>query len=129
MTLLSRDPGHFLRAHPEFQHHPWLEIVRGDVCDAASLPRGRAVTHVIHAAADTTLGPQLTPLARFDQIRAGTRNVLDLAAQSGARRMLFTSSGAVYGRQGYGEPSPQAGGEAPGIELCGIGGLRHAIGI
>lgn len=99
VTLVSRDPGRFAKNYPEFQTCAWLELVQGDICDAASLPWGRTFTHVIHAAADSTLGPQLTNLQRFDQILSGTRHVLDLAVQSGARRMLFTSSGAVYGRQ------------------------------
>lgn len=97
VTVVSRSPDRFRQAHPDLCAMPGLELVAGDICDAASLPKGRAFTHVIHAAADSTLGPQLSPLQRFDQILEGTRNVLELAVQSGARRLLFTSSGAVYG--------------------------------
>ena len=35
----------------------------------------------------------------YDQIVDGTRNILDLAIASGAKRFLYTSSGAVYGQQ------------------------------
>jgi dTDP-glucose 4,6-dehydratase len=54
---------------------------------------------VLHAATDSTIGPSLTPLQRYDQIVEGTRNILDLAVTTGARRFLLTSSGAIYGPQ------------------------------
>jgi dTDP-glucose 4,6-dehydratase len=48
---------------------------------------------------DSTLGPQLTPLKRFEQIVDGTRHMLDYAVAHGIRRFLLTSSGGVYGPQ------------------------------
>jgi UDP-glucuronate decarboxylase len=99
VTLLSRDPDRFAAQHPALVEHRWLQLVRGDVCDAASLPQGQAFTHVLHAATDSTTGPQLTPRQRFDQIVDGTRHMLDLAVACGASRFLLTSSGGVYGAQ------------------------------
>lgn len=99
VTLLSRDPNRFAVQYPKLVAPPWLRLVKGDVCNPDSLPRGQAFTHVLHAATDSTNGPQLTPLQRYDQIVNGTRNVLDLAVESGASRFLLTSSGGVYGPQ------------------------------
>jgi len=99
VTLLSRNPNRFEAQNPDLVAHQWLQIVQGDVCSPDSLPRGRAFTHVLHAATDSTNGPQLSPLQRYDQIVNGTRNVLDLAVASGASRFLLTSSGGVYGPQ------------------------------
>lgn len=99
VCLLSRDPQHFALQHPQLADHPWLQLVQGDICDTNSLPRSIAFTHVLHAAADSTTGPLLSPQQRFDQIVNGTRNVLDLAVACGARRFLLTSSGGVYGAQ------------------------------
>lgn len=98
VCILSRDPERFRAAHADLCRLPGLRLLRGDVGDAASLPRGESFTHVLHAAADSTLGPQLTPLQRYDQIVGGTRHLLDFAVACGARRFLLTSSGAVYGR-------------------------------
>ena len=96
VLVLSRDPAGFLRRHPDFADQPWLAFHAGDVQQPDSLPRGERFTQILHAATDSTLGPQLSPLMRFNQILDGTRNLLDLAVATGARRFLLTSSGAVY---------------------------------
>jgi len=99
VTLLSRDPDRFASQYPALVAHPWLRMHRGDVSDQRTLPSDTPFTHILHAAADSTFGPQLTPLQRYDQIVNGTRNLLDFAVTCGAQRFLFTSSGAVYGAQ------------------------------
>lgn len=99
VTILSRDPERFIRDNPTLTAHSWLKFVKGDICNAHTLPRDTAFTHILHAAADSTLGPKLDPLNRYDQIVSGTRNLLDLAVSSGAKRFLLTSSGGVYGPQ------------------------------
>jgi len=99
VCVLSRNPAEFLARHPEFSNLPWLRFAEGDVAASASLPRGERFSHVLHAAADSTLGPTLSPLAQYDQIVTGTRNLLEFALQCRAQRFLFTSSGAVYGPQ------------------------------
>ena len=93
--VLSRDPGRFLEKMPHLGGRVDLGFVRGDVRDFA-FPAERC-THVIHAG--TTSGSPVPPREMFDTILAGTARVLDFAATTGARRLLFVSSGAVYGRQ------------------------------
>lgn len=142
ICLLSRDPERFRAAEPALCRLPGLRLLRGDITDPASLPQGKRFTHVLHAAADSTLGPQLTPLQRYDQIVTGTRHLLDFAVASGARRFLLTSSGAVYGRlkgsTGVGEdcqqmPDPLVAGHAYGVakraaeHLCAL--YRDAHGL
>lgn len=99
VVVLSRDPRGFLDSHREYQGFPWLEFHTGDVLEPSSLPNDRTFTHVLHAAADSALGPRLPPLTAYRQIADGTRNVLDTAVKTSARRFLFVSSGAVYGAQ------------------------------
>lgn len=99
ISILSRDPDRFLKTYPEFRN--FKNWVQGDVMDPRSLPRERYFSHVIHAAADSTLGPKLRPMDRYDQIVTGTKNVLDLAVAVGAKRFLLTSSGGVYGPQPF----------------------------
>jgi UDP-glucuronate decarboxylase len=99
VTLLSRAPGKFLERFPEFRQQAWLRFHAGDILLADTLPAAETFTHILHAAADSTFGPRLAPLERYDQIVDGTRNVLDHAVKRGIPRVLFISSGGVYGPQ------------------------------
>lgn len=100
VTVMTRSAAGFLAAYPEFAGLAWLSFHEGDILTGVdAFPRGDAFSHVLHAAADSTLGPQMHFLDRFDQIVIGTRNVLDFAVHVGAKRFLLTSSGGVYGAQ------------------------------
>lgn len=81
----------------DYLKHPKVEIVYGDVLDRDSLRTAmQGVTTLYHAAAqfDTwTADPQLM----LDTANQGTRNVLDAALGAGVRKVLHTSSGAVFG--------------------------------
>ena len=83
------------RNHADLGHE--VEQVRWDVCNP-DLPEVE-FDAVIHAA--TPASAELNaraPRLMFDQIVAGARNVVDLCArQQEPPRLLFTSSGAVYG--------------------------------
>jgi UDP-glucuronate decarboxylase len=98
-VILSRRPERFLRAFPEFSGHSRLTFLQGDIQQPASLPWSQPFTHVLHAATDSTYGARLTPLQRYEQIVDGTKNILELAIATGVRRLLLTSSGAIYGSQ------------------------------
>lgn len=145
VTVLARSPAVFLSACPEFADQDWLNFHAGDMLKPQSLPRAKAFSHILHAAADSTRGPQLTPLQRYDQIVDGTRNLLDLALHCGVQRFLLTSSGAVYGRQPAdlalipedwnGIPDPLDPANAYGMakraaeHLCALYGQYHGLQI
>jgi UDP-glucuronate decarboxylase len=97
VTVVSREPDRFRKAHADLTGHPALVFHEGDVTRPETLPRKGDFTHVIHAATESTAGPLLTPMQRYDHCVEGTRNVLDVAVRLGVRRLLLTSSGGVYG--------------------------------
>jgi len=98
VTVLSRDPDAFRAARPHLAGHPAVSLRRGDVLTLA--PFDATFTHVLHAAtsASAALNTE-APRRMFETVVEGTRRVLEVARASGARRLLLTSSGAVYGRQ------------------------------
>ncbi len=98
LTLLSRDPDRFRASHGDLLSGKDVDLVRGDIMVPDTLPQGD-YTHILHAATDSTFGPQLSPLQRYLQIVDGTRHLLDLAVRLKVPRFLLTSSGGVYGPQ------------------------------
>lgn len=99
VCVLSRDPKSFIQKYPEFSNQSWLHFHQGDILNPASLPKVEVFSHILHAATDSTFGPQLTPLDRYIQIVDGTRNMLEYAVANRISRFLLTSSGGVYGPQ------------------------------
>ena len=97
VTLLTRSPDRFAAECPEFAALPWLRLCEGDVRFFES-PKGR-FSHVIHAATETSASADSRPAQLISTIVDGTRRVLEFAALAGVRRLLYVSSGAVYGAQ------------------------------
>jgi dTDP-glucose 4,6-dehydratase len=97
-TVITRDPAAFARKAPHLAAHRLLHLVEGDAC-SFPFPEGE-FPFVIHAATERYFeaAPE-HPLATFDRDTQATRRVLEFARTHGCRRFLFTSSGAMYGRQ------------------------------
>jgi dTDP-glucose 4,6-dehydratase len=95
VTVLTRDPSRFQEAAPHVAGHALVSMHQGDVT-TFEFPRSD-VSHILHMA--TEAGPTLTPSTSFRTAIKGTERVLLFAAVSGARKLLLTSSGAVYGTQ------------------------------
>lgn len=95
-VILSRDPQKFLHEYPQYATLSNVRFIRGDVLDF-DFPQEK-FDSIIHAAT-----PAVTTLAPGEMrhiIIGGTQRVLEFAKFCGAEKLLFTSSGAVYGPQG-----------------------------
>jgi len=98
VTLLTRSPERLRAALPDIAGHPDVTLLAGDVRSFA-FPEG-TFPCVIHAAAEASAAlNREAPLVMYDTIVLGTRRVLEFCRQAGTQRMLFVSSGAVYGKQ------------------------------
>jgi nucleoside-diphosphate-sugar epimerase len=97
-TVLTRDSAAFARKCPHLASDESLSFITGDVrgftfndCD---------FTYIIHAATEASAKQAAEhPFEMLTTIIDGTARVLDFAKNHGARKLLLTSSGAVYGKQ------------------------------
>ncbi len=113
VAVLTRDPDGFRRRRPHLASNPGVTLVRGDVrtfdvatvCDQLAgegWPRTDArgfdaVLHAATAAVATSGSGDAQGLLEAEV--SGTQRALVFARETGVRRFLFTSSGAVYGPQ------------------------------
>ena len=95
---LSRNPTLFYSCYPKYKKYSWLKVVEVDLLDRGKLNKLEGdFTHVFHFAADSTNGPRMKGIERFDQIYYGARNLLDFCLFNNIQNILMTSSGGVYG--------------------------------
>ena len=98
VVVLTRDHNSFCKKASHLATNPSVKFHTGDVRDF-KFPEGK-FSYVIHAA--TAASAELNaenPVLMFDTILMGTRQVLEFARQCGVKKLLLTSSGAVYGEQ------------------------------
>jgi dTDP-glucose 4,6-dehydratase len=92
ISVLTRGPAAFRLKAPHLAEHPGVETLEGDLtnCDFGD----SSWDLLIHTAVEYG-----EPLDLLERNLQATRRMLELARGWGARRVLFTSSGAVYGPQ------------------------------
>ena len=97
-TVLTRDPATFTCKAPHLATRADLQFIQGDI-RSFPFPEGQ-FDYIIHAATEASAKlNEEAPHEMLDAIVAGTRRVLDFATQCGVKKLLLTSSGAVYGKQ------------------------------
>ena len=95
-TVLTRHATRFRERAPHIANASAITLLEGDV-RSFQFPAERH-THVVHAAADSVVPSDTAVHELAESILDGTRRVLQFAWQTGANRLLYVSSGAVYGR-------------------------------
>lgn len=98
--ILTRDPLKFLSQRPDLANLESIQLIKGDVNANFTLPFKFKIDYVIHAATDASAElNENNPLLMFDTVVMGTRNILQFCVDHDIKRVLYLSSGAVYGRQ------------------------------
>lgn len=97
-VVLTRSPQSYRLKVPHLANHPAVTLVPGDV-RTFEFPEG-TFSHVIHAATDVAASVQSQDhRLQFETIVRGTERALEFADLACAKKILFTSSGGVYGSQ------------------------------
>lgn len=104
ICALVRNYAGFREAAPHIVLDPAFSFVEGNIRDF-SVPSSR-FDYLIHAAASTAPSTQ-DSVAAIDTEILGFQRVFSFAATSRVSRVLFISSGAVYGSQQTGDPIPE----------------------
>lgn len=141
-TVLSRNPAAFASKSPHLARHPAIRLHEGDI-RSFEFPAGEFGV-VIHAAGEVNQqAAAADPRLTIETAVEGTRRILEFARQRGAKKLLLTSSGAVYGQQppgithipeSYpGAPDPLEPRSAYGVSkrraelLCAFYAERHGL--
>lgn len=97
------------------QNNPQVELIEGDVADAAAVARAmigcRAVAHL--AAVASVQASVDDPVRTHQSNFVGTLNVCEAMRQAEVKRVVFASSAAVYGNNGEGEAIDEETPKAP----------------
>jgi len=98
ISILTRNPGQFANKCPHLAKDNAVSLQKGDVRNF-DFPEGD-YRFVIHAATEASAKQSAeAPLDMLSTIVEGTKRALDFAASHRTQAFLFTSSGAVYGKQ------------------------------
>ena len=112
VTVLTRDADRFRVKAPHLVADPAVTLLHGDI---SSFPFPvQPHTHILHAATDSGTTQTAQPAyALAESILQGTRRVLQFAHSTGATRLLYISTGAVYGRSTTMPHTPETFSGAP----------------
>jgi nucleoside-diphosphate-sugar epimerase len=98
ITLLTRRPEAFAAKSPHLTHDSAVTLLAGDVRDF-DFPAG-PFQFLIHGATEASAWLAANqPREMLSTIVQGTERVLQFAQHAGCRKLLVTSSGAIYGPQ------------------------------
>ena len=96
ITILTRNKYEFLINYPNY-NTDFINFINGDIrnfnCD-------KEYDYIIHAAAPASAKLEKeNPLEMYSIILDGSKNIINIANSMNVKKLLFTSSGAVYGEQ------------------------------
>lgn len=97
ITLLTRDINNFLYNYPEYNLN-FIKFIQGDIRNFKY--NGEDFDYIIHAAAPASAKlEEENPDEMYSIIVEGTKKIIELTKKMDIKKLLFTSSGAIYGKQ------------------------------
>ena len=97
VTLLTRDILSFKTKHPTLFESEFIDCIQGNVVDFEFPDKKFSkIFHLATTTANETFNGE-SQLKKYKTLVNGTERVMQFAAKCGAKKVLFTSSGVVYG--------------------------------
>ncbi|TXJ39513.1 NAD-dependent epimerase/dehydratase family protein [Brachyspira aalborgi] len=97
ITVLSRNKNNFLFNYPKYNLE-FINFISGDIRNFDC--KRQDFDYIIHAATPASAKlEEENPKEMYSVILEGTKNIIDIAKNMNVKKLLFTSSGAVYGEQ------------------------------
>lgn len=98
LILLTRNKDSFIAKHPWITQYVEITFLEGDICSFEFIKD--QIDFIIHAATEASVKLNLEkPLSMFETVVNGTKRILEFSRLKKVKSFLFTSSGAVYGKQ------------------------------
>ncbi|TKZ30920.1 NAD-dependent epimerase/dehydratase family protein [Brachyspira catarrhinii] len=96
ITILTRNKYNFLFNYPQYSTD-FIHFINGDIRDFNC---DKEYDYIIHAATPASENLEKeNPSEMYSIILDGTKNIINIASRMSVKKLLFTSSGAVYGEQ------------------------------
>jgi len=98
LTVITRDKSTFLLNNPKFISFNFLTIVEGNILEKQNIIGD--FDYLLHMATTTayeTFSGELDE-SKVNTLEVGTENIIDFAVKNKIAKILFTSSGVVYGQ-------------------------------
>lgn len=119
VTVLTRNPEIFSNDQPELYAFENFSYLTGDIQTFKS--PNLDFTHLIHSAADSSDHILRTdPIRMFESIVGGAQRVLEFSRQCRVKRLLWVSSGAVYGMPADSECEYSEDWEGQGVDCLEV---------
>lgn len=97
ITVLSRNKNNFLFNYPKYNLE-FINFISGDIRNFDC--KRQDFDYIIHAATPASAKlEEENPKEMYSVILEGTKNIINIAKNMNVKKLLFTSSGAVYGEQ------------------------------
>lgn len=97
ITVLSLNKNNFLFNYPKYNLE-FINFISGDIRNFDC--KRQDFDYIIHAATPASAKLEKeNPKEMYSVILEGTKNIIDIAKNMNVKKLLFTSSGAVYGEQ------------------------------
>lgn len=95
LTVLSRSPKNFLLKNSYFFGKSCIKFIKGDIRSISSYKEKQ--DYIIHAATPVNTNQQDNVI--YSIILDGTKHIVKYAKRASVKKILYISSGAIYGKQ------------------------------